>query len=682
MVHLLLRTQVAKNLLLSNELSLNRKIKEAILAIRLEKTFDKDTILELYLNEIYLGQGTYGVVAASLKYFNKSLDELDLHEVAYLAALPKAPNNYHPIKNREKALERRNWVLQRMLNEFHINKEQYEEAQKKPLDVILKNQYIDHVPKGYFIDEVLQEIAQKAPSFDVNKGGFSVRTTMDTTMQKMAFSALQKGLIEYDERHDYIKPSYSVKNIEAINHETLNDIVQNNTIYKGKLAHWQYAIVTDVDHEHIMILDEQNQSQAITKAQLPWSYYRDSVTASERYTITDLKNIFRKGDIILIEHITNDNEPRIIIRQIPEVNGAIVVIHPYTGRVQALVGGFDYMISKFNRATQAKRQPGSAIKPFVYYCALEHQAISPLEQILDAPVVIDQGENLGLWKPKNYGKGYNFYGLQPVRVGLEKSRNLMTLRIAQKTGMEKIKKCIEKTKMVDTLPPYLSASLGSIELNLLSITNAYTAFVNGGRLTSPTFVDRLQDREGKTLYKSDYRLCQNCTKAKPKTISMPHIISQKNTIMNEDYAYIINDMLQGVVKYGTAQTLRNLSQPLGGKTGTTNDNFDSWFIGYSPDIVVGVYVGFDMPRSLGVAETGSSVALPIFKEFMQKYLARKKPIPFRTPKNITIIKMNKDTWQPVSYESDSFINQPVTPELWQAYKGQESDQNPTLEGVY
>ena len=584
--------QVAKNTLLSNEATLERKIKEAILALRLENNFSKNEILELYLNEIYLGSGSYGVVSASLKYFDKSLDQLTINEAAYLAALPKGPSNYHPIRKKDQALSRRNWVLLRMFEDEYITKDQYDFFVKKPLSAKIYSKNVASIPVSYFVDNLLQNIKKKTPEFDIELGGFSVRATLDSQLQHYAHKALTDGLIEYDMRHDYIMPQHNIFT-DDIKKAMWKKEIPSRFLFTGKKKTWQEALVIEAHRDHIKVETQNDGDIMFHISDISWPYYRQTIQNLKKKRMKNLTEVFRAGDIILIEkkdkNTDDTTQQNFLLRQVPEIDGAIIALDPFTGRVLSLVGGFSYAKSKYNRATQAKRQPGSAIKPFIYSCALENEKVTPLQEVLDAPITFDQGANLGLWKPKNYGTGYRFYGPQPLRVGLEKSRNLMTVRLAETTGMGNVKECIEKAGVIDNLPPYLSSSLGAIEVLLIDITSAYSVFVNGGKKVAPIFVDRLQDRYGKTLYKTDKRLCEDCTIGGDHII--PKLMRKDANILNEDLAYIVNDMLQGVVKNGTGKSLLTLNYPLAGKTGTTNLSRDSWFIGFLLNLLLAYILG-------------------------------------------------------------------------------------------
>lgn len=664
--------QVAKNFLLSNEVSVERKIKEAILAFRIERAFTKDRILELYLNEIYLGYGSYGVAAAALNYFNKSLDQLTVAEAAYLAALPKAPNNYHPVRARLAAVARRNWVIGRMVEEGFIEETAGELARRVPIEAVDREE-TEVVPAAYFVEQVRREISERFGHSALYEGGLSVRTSLHPKLQAYADSALMAGLRDYDRRHGWRGPVTNVGDQLA------------TTGWRAALAAaepppgrgaWRMAVAIGIGETAVDIgLGDGSRGQ-VPLAELSWAReWRPEQALGPR--VRRPADVLEAGDVILVEPVTEDGdgapypEGTYGLRQIPAVEGAIVALDPHTGRVLALRGGYSYEASEFNRATQARRQPGSAFKPFVYLAALE-AGLTPSTLILDAPFVIDQGPGLGKWKPDNYSK--TFYGPSPMRLGIEKSRNLMTVRLAQKIGMERVSETATRIGVVDHLPPVLSMALGAGETTLLDLTASYAIFVNGGKRVTPSLVDRIQDRHGQTIYRQDLRACPGCQTvpvanaesaaddgaAVPRAAdpaSLPDIIDLREQVADPVAAYQVNAMLQGVVERGTGRRIRSLDKPLAGKTGTTNDSMDTWFIGFSPDLVVGVFVGFDTPRSLGERETGSNVAAPVFKSFMAKALADKPSIPFRIPPGVRLVRVDAKTGLPADGDSGDVITE-------------------------
>lgn len=627
--------QVAKNFLLSNEVKLERKIREAILATRIEKALTKDQILELYLNEIYLGSGTYGVASASLHYFNKSLDELDIAEAAFLAALPKAPNNYHPIRKTKAATERRNLVIFRMQAEGFITEAEADLAKLKPLEVV-KRDNGNIVSAPYFAEEIRRELKAQYDDDGLYKGGLAVRSSIDPTLQDYATKSLRNGLIAYDQRHGYRGP--------LTNFTTLTDWREQLRNYEHPpkmIDDWDIAVVLETSDGSAK-LGFANKSQGTLKlANAKWARKYLNEGYARGPEITSMKKLFSAGDVILVETIEKE-ENQYKLQQFPDIQGAVIAIDPHTGRVLAMQGGWDYGYgrSEFNRATQAKRQPGSAFKPFVYLAALD-KGFTPATLVLDAPFVIEDRPG-HFWRPTNYSN--EFYGPTPIRVGVEKSRNLMTVRLADYVGMETISEYAEKFGVVKNMPPHLANALGAGETTLLDLTAGYAVFVNGGKKIKPTFVDRIQDRNGSTIFKHDDRECTNCgSRIRWQNQDVPAIPDNREQIADPRTAYQMVSILEGVVQRGTAQRLKSIGFPLAGKTGTTNESKDAWFIGFTPDLVVGVFTGFDDPRSMGKRETGSSVAVPIFKEFMELALTGKSPSPFRVPPGIRNVQINAET---------------------------------------
>ena len=661
--------QVAKNFLLTNEFSLNRKVKEAILAIRIENTLEKHQIMELYLNEIYLGLGAYGVAAAALTYFDKSLDMLEIHEIAYLAALPKAPNNYHPTRKANRALTRRNWVLSRMHEEGFITRLQMTEAIRKPL---IDTNPIDRnaptrtasvamestiVEADYFLESIRRELLERFGENGLYRGGLSARTSLDPNYQQFAKQALRRGLIEYDRRHGYRGALTTLDLVMSaeigLNWQEALDEIHRPLGNPG----WNMAVVLEVTPQMAKIGLTNGTVGQIQLADLGWARKAEGDPADGLGArVTSVEQVLTIGDVILVEktdlvtkgtETTEDNKsvlPVYRLQQIPKVNGGLVALDPHTGRVLALEGGFNFDASEFNRVTQAERQPGSAIKPFVYLAALE-QGYTPATIILDAPFVIDQGAGLGKWKPSNYSN--KFYGPSLMRTGIEKSRNLMTVRLAQAIGMPPIQSVVDRFNVDPDLEPHLSMALGAGATRLIDMTAGYAMLVNGGREINPSLIDRVQDRRGKTLYRHDQRECQNCQNLTWQNQAPPKLPDLRTQLTDPIYAYQIVTMLEGAVQNGTGIRLKSLGYTLGGKTGTTNDSKDSWFVGFTPDLAVGVYTGFDTPISLGkrpngAYETGSSVALPIFQYFMEQALKDKNDIPFRTPNGVRLVRIDRE----------------------------------------
>ncbi|GAB4373093.1 MAG: penicillin-binding protein 1A [Kiloniellaceae bacterium] len=631
--------QVAKNFLLTNEVSYERKIKEAILAFRIEHAFTKETILELYLNEIYLGFGSYGVAAAALNYFNKSLDELTIAEAAYLAALPKAPNNYHPVYKHEAAVARRDWVIGRMAEDGRIDAADAETALAEPL-IVHRRDEAEVVRAEYFAEETRRELARLYGDESLYTGGLSVRTTLDPRLQEIANRVLRQGLIDYDRRHGWRGPLQQLAVGDGVDLlGRLQEIERPIGIDDG----WQLAAVTATDARQAEILLPDGKAGRIPMAELAWA--RKWIEGQRvGYEPKKPSDVLAPGDVVLVEALTGDNAEADSygLRQIPDVNGGLVALDPHTGRVLAMAGGFSYARSEFNRVTQAKRQPGSAFKPFVYLAGLD-SGFTPATRILDAPFVLDQGPGLGKWKPSNYSK--EFYGPTAMRVGIEKSRNLMTVRLAQTIGMEKVAEYARRFGVIENLEPVLSMSLGAGETTLMQITTGYAMLVNGGKRISPTVIDRVQDRHGRTIYRHDTRDCPACRVEAWNGQPPPALPDEREQVADPASVYQIVSMLQGVVQRGTGRRIAELGLPLAGKTGTTNDNLDTWFVGFSPDLAVGVFVGFDEPKTLGPQDTGSSVAAPLFKDFMAEALTPEDAVPFRIPPGIRMVRINAETGQ-------------------------------------
>ena len=635
--------QVAKVFLLSSEQKLDRKLKEWIITRRMEKAFTKDQILELYLNEIYLGNRSYGVAAAALNYFDKSLDELDVHEAAYLAAIPKGPSNYHPVRNRDRAVERRNWVIGRLTDDGHLTPEEASAAKDADLGATIAP------PLGardwaseYFAEEVRKQTAALYGVEALYDGGLSVRTTVNPGLQRAAGNALRKWLVEYDQRHGWRGAIDTISLgddwVEAFKEKTksLADVRK----VADDLSPWRTAVVLSSSKTEATIGFEDGTEGTIPLENLAWARAYDTVDKLKD-EVSAASTVLSKGDIIFVEAAAIDGV--YFLRQAPAVNGGLVAIDPHTGRVLAMVGGFSFQMSEFNRALQARRQPGSTFKPFVYSVALD-SGYTPSSTVLDAPFVAP-GED-SWYKPGNYVEG-RYGGLSTLRHGIEKSRNTMTARLAQDLGIGRIMDYVERFNLSDNLPRELAISLGSGETTLDRITAAYATFVNGGKETTPFIIDRVQDRHGKTIFKHDQRLCQSCNTEKWTGQPEPQLADLREQIIDPRTAYQMVSILQGVVQRGTGTAVRKVvDHPVAGKTGTTNDYKDAWFVGFSPDLAAGVYVGFDLPQSLGRDEAGGTVAAPIFAEFMAEALKEEAAIPFRVPSGIRLVRVNAKTGRP------------------------------------
>ena len=629
--------QVAKNFLLTNEVSFSRKIKEALLAMKIERAFSKERILELYLNEIYLGMGAYGVAAASLLYFDKSVHELSVAEAAYLAALPKAPNNYHPFRQRERALERRNYVIDRMAEDHYISAQEADKAKKEPLKITLRPTGAHIFAAEYFAEEVRRYIYDNFTEKKLYEGGLSVRTTLDPKMQVLARKVLVDGFVNFDEQQGYRGAIQKLDpagdwGIKLADVKALSDI-----------GPWRLAIVLEADDASARIglqparepggvLSKQRETGTIALEGAKWAKPTSGPTRGK--APTKVSQVLAAGDVVYVEPLAG-KEGQFRLRQVPEVSGAIVAMDPQTGRVLAMAGGFSYDQSQFNRATQALRQPGSSFKPFVYAAALDN-GYTPSTVVLDAPIEIDTGT--GIWAPENYTKKY--YGPSTLRFGIEQSRNVMTVRLAQDVGMPLIGEYARRFGVYDSLPPYLSFALGAGETTLLRMVGAYAMFDNGGRKIQPTLIDRIQDRYGHTIYKHDSRECRSCEAEKWENQNEPTLIDKRERVLDPMTTYQITSMMEGVVQRGTATVVKEVGKPIAGKTGTTNDEKDAWFIGFSPDLVVGVYLGYDKPRHLGRGATGGVLAAPIVRDFMKVALADKPAVPFRVPPGIKLIRVD------------------------------------------
>jgi penicillin-binding protein 1A len=635
--------QVAKNFLLSNEVSFTRKIKEALLALKIERTYSKDKILELYLNEIYLGLGAYGIASASLTYFDKAVNELSVAEAAYLAALPKAPNNYHPFRQRERAIERRNWVIDRMVEGGFINSDVAEKAKRTPLNVTQKATSTHTFAAEYFAEEVRRELFERYGEKKLYDGGLSVRTTLDTKLQVLARKTLTDGLVQFDEAQGWRGPLTKIDiagdwGVKLADVKALSDV-----------APWRLAVVLEVNDQSARIGLQPGREPGgyISKERDVGIVPLDGVkwVKSGGKPVAKVGQVLNPGDVVYVEPAKFAGQYR--LHQLPEVSGAMVVEDPWTGRVLAMVGGFSYDQSQFNRATQALRQPGSSFKPIVYAAALDN-GYTPSTLVLDAPIEIDQGPGIGVWKPENYEN--NFYGPSTLRFGVEHSRNVMTVRLAQDIGMPLIAEYAKRFGVYDDLPPYLSFALGAGETTLLRMVTAYAMFDNGGRRVKPTLIDRIQDRYGHTVYRHDERECIGCDAKKWANQPEPSLIDRREQVLDPMTAYQITSMMEGVVLRGTAAGAgfqKEVGKPVAGKTGTTNDEKDAWFIGFTPDLVVGVYMGYDKPRHLGRGATGGHLSAPIVKDFMKVALADKPAVPFRVPPGIKLIRVDLKTGQRV-----------------------------------
>ncbi|UWU89125.1 penicillin-binding protein 1A [Bradyrhizobium sp. CB1015] len=638
--------QVAKNFLLTNEVSFARKIKEALLAMRIEKTYSKDKILELYLNEIYLGLGAYGIAAASLVYFDKSVNELTVAEASYLAALPKMPATLHPVRNRDRAIERRNYVIDRLVENGWIKQADADKARKEPLAVTSRSNGAHTFAGEYFAEEVRRDIFERYGEKKLYEGGLSVRTTLDPKIQVMARKAMVTGLVNYDEQQGYrgaiskldISGDWGVKLAEI---KSLSDI-----------SPWRMAVVLETSDQSARIgfqpsrelggaVSKQRETGIVTVDGVRWA--RAVQGGAKGKTPTAVSQVLQPGDVIYADPLYKDGqhvEGQYRLRQIPEVSGAMVVMDPWTGRVLAMVGGFSFDQSQFNRATQAYRQPGSSFKPIVYSAALDN-GYTPSTVVLDAPIEIDQGQGAGVWRPENFSSG-KFQGPVTLRNALRQSLNTVTVRLAQDIGMPLIGEYARRFGVYDELPNYLSYALGAGETTAMRMVTAYSMLANGGRRVKPTLIDRIQDRYGRTIFKHDQRECRGCDapggwKNQPE----PQLIDRREQVLDSMTAYQITELMEGVVQAGTATVVKEVGKPVAGKTGTTNEAKDAWFVGFSPDVAVAIYIGYDKPRPLGKgnAATGGHLAAPIARDFLKLALADKPAVPFKVPAGIKLVRV-------------------------------------------
>ncbi len=638
--------QVAKNFLLTNEVSFNRKIKEALLAMRIERTYTKDKILELYLNEIYLGLGAYGIAAASLVYFDKSVNELTVAEASYLAALPKAPAALHPVRNRDRAIERRNYVIDRLQENGWIKPADAVAARKEPL-VVTSRSNAAHIFAGeYFAEEVRRDIFERYGEKKLYEGGLSVRTTLDPKLQVMARKTMVAGLVNFDEAQGWRGPQNKIDitgdwGVKLADIKSLNDI-----------SPWRMAVVLETSDQSARIGFQPGRELggAVLKTRDTGLIVLDGVrwakpaSGPTRFkTPTAVNQVLAPGDVIYVDPLLNKDGSKIDgqyrLRQVPEVSGAMVAMDPWTGRVVAMVGGFSFDQSQFNRATQAYRQPGSSFKPIVYSTAMDN-GYTPSTVVVDAPIEIDQGQGAGVWRPENYSTG-KYYGPTTLRNALIRSLNTVTVRLAQDVGMPLIGEYAKRFGVYDELPNYLSYALGAGETTVMRMVTAYSMFANGGKRVKPTLIDRIQDRYGHTIFKHDQRECRGCDAADGwKNQPEPTLVDRREQVLDSMTAYQITSMMEGVVQSGTATVVREVGKPIAGKTGTTNDEKDAWFIGFSPDLVVGIYIGYDKPRNLGKGGTGGHLAAPVAKDFLKLALVDKPAVPFRVPAGIKLIRVD------------------------------------------
>jgi len=637
--------QVAKNFLLSSEQTIDRKIKEALLSMRIESAYTKDRILELYLNEIYLGFGAYGVAGASLTYFNKSVHEVELHQAAYLAALPKAPSNYHPFRDTERAISRRNWVIDRMVENGYATSEEGEAAKAKGLDVNPRRASTYLASSEYFSEEVRREVVDRYGQKALYEGGLSIRTTLDPQLQEKARNALMNGLMKYDRARGFRGP---VENVQVGDDW---GVAFGEVKSLSDVPYWKLAVVLATDAQTATIgiqpskevsgkLKSERNIGTLKLENMRWAL-RVRI-GEDRRSAKGVNGVLNVGDVVFVEAL--DKEAEIAkdyrLRQVPEVSGALVAMDPHTGRVLAMTGGFSFAESQFNRATQAFRQPGSSFKPFVYAAALDN-GYTPSSVVLDGPIKIDQGGDLGIWEPKNYGG--KFAGPSTLRLGIERSRNLMTVRLAKDMGMPLVAEYAQRFGIYDKMLPVLSMSLGSGETTVMRMAAAYSVLANGGKSIKPSLIDRIQDRYGKTIFKHEERVCLDCNAENWSNQEEPELEDNREQVLDPMTAYQMTSMMEGVVQRGTAPIVKELGVPVAGKTGTTNEEKDAWFVGYTPDLVTSVYIGFDNPKPMGKGNTGGGLAAPVFTEFMKSAIEGEKPVEFRVPRGLKLIPINGKT---------------------------------------
>lgn len=658
--------QVAKNFFLSSEQSITRKIKEIILALKMERAFSKRHILTLYFNQIFLGFRSYGVAAAALNYFNKSLDELTLAECAFLAGLPKAPSTYNPITNKDKAIIRRNYVLDRMAEDGYITKEEAENAKQE--DIVVNESFISKQQRYslYFSEEVRKLLSDIYGEEQLYSGGLAVRTTINPKYQEVATRVLRKSLIDFDRKHGWrgaeknidlndkawLEDANIVKQIEKNNKELWQVLLSREGAISGMEDDgWKKAIVIDVAKDNAEIGLSNGNKGIIPLSDVLWA--RSVVDGKKSdVAISSVAQVLKVGDIIFVK-LSDEKNNIYSLQQVPELNGSMVVLDPHTGRVFAMVGGFSYSRSKFNRATQAYRQPGSTIKPFVYLTALETGNYTPSSVILDAPVVLEKSDG-ELWRPENYDNA--FAGEITFRRALEKSKNNPTIRIAKDVGVRNfIKTALKFGVYKKVSDPNLSMALGSGDTTLIDLTSAFAQLINGGKKLNTIVVDRVQDRNGKTVYNSYKNVCENCANLQWKEdLLPPDIEDNREQLADPVSVYQIVHILQGVVERGSGWKARIPGKTIGGKTGTSNDQKDVWFIGGTPDLVAGVFLGYDQPKSLGNYAAGGSLAAPIFKEFMQVVLKDKKDVAFRVPEGVSFVRVNRETGKPATVMDNNF----------------------------
>ncbi|MEJ6477420.1 MAG: PBP1A family penicillin-binding protein [Octadecabacter sp.] len=631
--------QVMKNFLLDGSRTAERKIQEIILAARIEESMPKERILELYLNEIDLGVRSYGVTAAAQSYFNKPLSELTIAEAAFLAVHPKAPYSYHPVRQREAALERRAFILQEMYENGYINDAELAEALADPLRTVQGGDFPSFrssvPPRDYFTDQVrrqiVSELGVEAEYFTT--AGFSIRATVDEEMQQIASQALRAALEQFDRGLGVWRGTgLTIPTEELASEESWRAALSAVRVARDITLEnqWYPAVVLEVGDREMRLGIEDNGAdepdQVVPRNDIEWM--RGSFV--DNFTV---------GDVVHVRKMTADSDDSFIrwsLRQVPEVQGGFMAMDVNTGRVIAMQGGFSFQHSELNRATQAYRQPGSSFKPFVYAAALD-SGYTPATIVVDAPIEVRAGGEI--WRPMNSSN--QFYGPTPLRTGIEQSRNVMTVRLAQEVGMDVIADYAERFGVYDNMTAYLAAALGSEETTLFRMVAAYAMFANGGERVEPTVVDSVQDRFGETVYQHDQRICIDCDSVLLEPGRAPEIQSNRERVMNAVTAYQLTSMMRGVVERGTARSVINLPVPIAGKTGTTNDAKDAWFVGFSSNIVAGCYIGYDTPRTLGSHAYGGTLCGPVFNSFMAQAIQRYGGGNFEIPDGCQFINIDR-----------------------------------------
>ncbi|MBL4874470.1 MAG: penicillin-binding protein 1A [Rhodobacteraceae bacterium] len=640
--------QVMKNFLLDGSRKLERKIKEIVLAARIENTLSKEDILSLYLNEIFLGQNSYGVTAAAQTYFGKTLEQLSIAEAAFLAVQPKAPSDYHPVRNREKAVERRNFILKEMAENGYITPEEADEAKAEPLRTVqggeLPSSREQLPPRSYFTDEIRRQLSRTMGNDELFAGGLSIRSTMDPDLQRVAAKALQRRLVEYDRALKvYWGPLAIIENAEAMTEQGWRDALNDISLPRD-IEGWSLAVVLKVGKTSVRVgiegVEEVDDGYYLKVSDSTWARTVDEDN-KPRGTPKAAEDIWALGDVVLVSaNMKGDEFQFWEMQQVPAIQGAFMAMDTQTGRVLAMQGGFSYQTSVFNRATQANRQPGSAFKPFVYASALDN-GYTPATIVVDAPIEVETPE--GIWRPQNSSK--KFYGPAPLRTGIEYSRNLMTIRVAQSVGMDVVSNYAERFGVYDDMPELISFALGAGETTLFKMVAAYAMFANGGKQVEPTLVDRVQDRYGNTVFRHDQRVCEDCQGFEMAMDREPWVKDNSVRIMDQITAYQLTSMMQGVVRNGTAsRTVGSvLNVPMAGKTGTTNQTKDAWFIGFTPKIVAGCYIGFDTPKPMGRGAYGGSLCGPVFAEFMKVALETYPTTTYDVPPGSVFVKIDRYT---------------------------------------